>query len=180
MTRTEALAIGRPREKTMRPFTASLLRALFGLIALAALLPAAGQHPEPPKGGPPEFKELKYRLIGPYAGGRVCRACGVAGDPLLYYAATASGGVWKSADGGINWKPIFDDQIDSSIGAIAVAPSDPNIVYIGAGEANIRGNVTAGNGIYKSLDGGKSWKHVWQQHGQIRSEERRVGKECRL
>jgi photosystem II stability/assembly factor-like uncharacterized protein len=113
------------------------------------------------------FKNLKFRSIGPSLGGRATRACGVIGDPLTYYAATASGGVWKSSDGGIHWKPIFDDQPVSSIGAIAVAPSNPNIVYVGTGEANIRGNVAAGNGIYKSTDAGKTWKHVWKQEGQI-------------
>jgi photosystem II stability/assembly factor-like uncharacterized protein len=113
------------------------------------------------------FKNLKYRLIGPYAGGRVSRSTGVPGDPLTYYAATSAGGVWKSSDGGTSWKAIFDDQPDSSIGAIAVSPSDPNIVYVGAGEANVRGNVVVGHGIYKSVEGGKTWKHVWKQEGQI-------------
>src|SRR5437016_3021404 len=93
-----------------------------------------------PKGGPEEFKHLKFRSIGPAAGGRVSRACGVPGDPLTYYLAGAASGVWKSADGGITWKPIFDDQPISSIGSIAVAPSDANVVYVGSGEANIRGN----------------------------------------
>ncbi len=113
------------------------------------------------------FKALKYRLIGPWAGGRASRSCGVAGDPLTYYVAASAGGVWKTTDAGATWKPIFDDQPDSSIGAIAVAASDPNVVYVGAGEANIRGNVAAGHGIYKSTDGGKTWKHVWKQEGQI-------------
>jgi photosystem II stability/assembly factor-like uncharacterized protein len=116
---------------------------------------------------PKEFKALKYRNIGPAAGGRVSRATGVPGNPLLYYAATASGGVWMSSDGGTSWKSVFDDQPASSIGSIAVAPSDPNIVYVGSGEANIRGNVAPGNGIYKSSDGGKTWTHVWTQEGQI-------------
>jgi photosystem II stability/assembly factor-like uncharacterized protein len=97
----------------------------------------------------------------------VSRAAGVPGNPLLYYAATASGGVWMSADGGTSWKAVFDDQPVSSIGSIAVAPSDPNIIYVGSGEANIRGNVGAGNGIYKSSDGGKTWTQVWNQDGQI-------------
>ncbi len=121
----------------------------------------------PALGGPEQFKQLKYRLIGPAAGGRVSRACGVPGDPLTYYAAVAAGGVWKSSDGGFTWKPIFDKQPISSIGAIAVAPSDPNVIYVGSGEANIRGNVAAGNGIYKSTDAGKNWSHVWKQEGQI-------------
>jgi photosystem II stability/assembly factor-like uncharacterized protein len=115
----------------------------------------------------PIFKDLTFRSIGPYAGGRVCRSCGIPGDPLVYYSATAAGGVWKSTDGGMSWKPIFEQQLDSSIGSIAVAPSDPNVIYIGAGEANIRGNVVVGHGIYKSTDGGKTWQHVWNQQGQI-------------
>ena len=75
--------------------------------------------------------------------------------------------MWKSADGGVTWKSVFDDQPISSIGSLAIAPSDPNIVYVGSGEANIRGNVAEGNGIYKTLDGGKNWTHVWKQRGQI-------------
>ena len=116
---------------------------------------------------PKEFKALKFRSIGPAAGGRVARAAGVPGDPATYYAATASGGVWKSSDGGATWKSIFDDQPISSIGSITIAPSNPNVVYVGSGEANIRGNVAAGNGIYKSADAGKTWTHVWKQEGQI-------------
>ena len=133
---------------------------LLGFAAVAA-------RADEPKGGPPEFKRLQFRPIGPAAGGRVSRACGVPGDPLTFYAAVSAGGVWKSTDGGVRWKPIFDDQPISSIGSIAVAPSDPNVIYVGSGEANIRGNVEAGNGIYKSVDAGKTWKHVWTQEGQI-------------
>jgi photosystem II stability/assembly factor-like uncharacterized protein len=130
--------------------------------------PAAQDAQKLPAGStPPEFKALKYRPIGPAAGGRVSRVAGVPGDPGTYYAATASGGVWKSADAGVTWKPIFDDQNISSIGSIAVAPSDPNVVYVGSGEANIRGNVAAGNGIYKSTDAGKTWTHMWTEEGQI-------------
>jgi len=116
---------------------------------------------------PAEFKHLKYRAIGPAAGGRICRVTGVPGDPRTYYAATAAGGVWKSSDGGTAWKPVTDELNVSSIGSIAVALSNPNIVYAGAGEANIRGDVVVGNGIYKSSDGGKHWLHVWKQEGQI-------------
>jgi photosystem II stability/assembly factor-like uncharacterized protein len=128
--------------------------------------PVPADEDEPAK-GPKELLGLKYRLVGPPAGGRVSRVAGVPGDPLTYYAATASGGVWKSTDGGIRWKPIFDEQETSSIGSVAVAPSDPNVVYVGSGEANIRGNVAQGNGIYKSTDAGKTWQHVWKQDGQI-------------
>ncbi len=102
------------------------------------------------------FDLLKFRSIGPAIGGRVSRVAGVPGDPLTFYAATAQSGVWKSVDGGHEWKPIFDDQPLLSTGAIAVAPSDPNVLYVGTGEANIRGNVQPGNGIYKSTDAGRT------------------------
>lgn len=116
---------------------------------------------------PAELKALKYRSIGPAWGGRVSRAAGIAGDPNTYYFAGAASGVWKSVDGGLKWKSIFDDQPVSSIGSLAIAPSDPNIIYVGSGEANPRGNVAAGNGIYKTADAGKTWTHVWVQEGQI-------------
>src|SRR3989442_8576863 len=110
----------------------SLVCALFVGLFLIASAAEPG-----PKGGPEEFKHLKYRAIGPAAGGRVSRACGVPGDASTYYAATAAGGVWKSSDGGLTWKSIFDDQPTSSIGSIAVAPSDPNVIYVGSRLANI-------------------------------------------
>ncbi|MDX2149882.1 MAG: glycosyl hydrolase [Bryobacteraceae bacterium] len=115
----------------------------------------------------PELKGLKFRNIGPAWGGRATRAAGVPGQPNLYYAAFAGSGIWKSADGGFTWKPIFDGQTTASVGSIAIAPSDPNVLYAGAGEANIRGNVQEGDGIYKSADAGRTWTHVWKQRGQI-------------
>jgi photosystem II stability/assembly factor-like uncharacterized protein len=139
-------------------------RLLSFLVIIAMSLTAWA---DPPKGGPEPFKHLEFRSIGPAAGGRVARVAGVPGDRLTYYAATAAGGIWKSSDGGIRWKPIFDDQPIGTMGAIAVAPSAPNVIYAGSGEANIRGNVEVGNGIYKSIDAGKTWKHVWKQEGQI-------------
>ncbi|MEA2561302.1 MAG: hypothetical protein QOH06_2806 [Acidobacteriota bacterium] len=146
-----------------------LILLLFAPASFAAKKPAKTEEPKKEAGlsDPAGLEGLKYRAIGPAWGGRVARAAGIPGDPLTYYAATASGGVWKSTDGGFNWKPIFDDQPISSIGSIAVSPSDPNVIYVGSGEANIRGNVAAGNGIYKSLDAGKTWTHVWKQEGQI-------------
>ena len=147
-----------------------LMRKLsFVAVALIVCVSAAAQEKPPadPHATPAEFKNLKYRSIGPAAGGRATRAAGVPGDPNVFYTATASGGVWKSTDGGATWKPLFDDQPISSIGSLAVAPADPNVIYVGSGEANIRGNVAAGNGIYKSTDAGKTWTHVWKQEGQI-------------
>ena len=133
----------------------------FHLVAAAGLLLAAGAQ------AAGTFDLLKFRSIGPAIGGRVSRVAGVPGDPLTFYAATAQSGVWKSVDGGHEWTPVFDDQPLLSTGAIAVAPSDPNVVYVGTGEANIRGNVQPGNGIYRSTDAGRSWKHVFDQQGQI-------------
>lgn len=142
----------------------------FAALAAACLVVSVSAQDAPKSekvDAPKEFKALKYRNIGPAAGGRVSRAAGVPGNPLLYYAATASGGVWMSSDGGTTWKSVWDEQPISSIGSIAVAPGDGNVIYVGSGEANIRGNVAAGNGIYKSIDGGKTWTHVWKQEGQI-------------
>jgi photosystem II stability/assembly factor-like uncharacterized protein len=160
----------------MRALRLSLLPVLAFLLAAAPAMAAkpAPVKKEPPTEAkppglvdPPELKAIKYRLLGPAWGGRVSRVAGVPGDPSVYYAATASGGVWKSTDFGASFTPVFDDQPISSMGSIAVAASDPNVLYAGSGEANIRGNVAAGNGIYKSVDAGKTWTHVWKQEGQI-------------
>ena len=105
------------------------------------------------------FDHLNYRYIGP-VGNRVSAVVGIPGNPKVYYAGGASGGIWKTADGGVHWEPIFDDQPAQSIGSLAIAPSDSNIVWAGTGEAHIRSNVSIGNGIYKSSDGGKTWVHM--------------------
>jgi len=106
------------------------------------------------------WKALNYRLIGPFRGGRVLAVSGVVGQDNTYYFGGVAGGVWKTTDGGLNWKPLFDKQKDASpsIGALAVSESDPNIIYVGTGEACIRGNIVGGNGVYKSIDAGKTWK----------------------
>lgn len=106
-----------------------------------------------------QIKQLKYRHIGP-VGNRISSVAGVAGDPLTYYVGAATGGIWKSTDGGIAWKPIFDDKPVHAIGALAVAPSDSEIVYAGTGESFIRSNVSIGNGIWKSMDGGDTWTNI--------------------
>ena len=106
------------------------------------------------------FKGMKYRLIGPFRGGRSLTAAGIPGDPTTYYFGSTGGGVWKSTDGAMTWSPLFDKEGVGSIGSLAVAVSNPNIVYVGTGEACIRGNISHGDGIYKTLDGGKTWKNV--------------------
>jgi photosystem II stability/assembly factor-like uncharacterized protein len=108
------------------------------------------------------WRALSYRLVGPFRGGRAVAVTGVVGQDNVYYFGSVAGGVWKTTDGGLNWRPIFDKQKGASpaIGAIAVAPSDPNILYVGTGEACIRGNVVGGNGVYKSIDAGKTWAFI--------------------
>lgn len=104
---------------------------------------------------------MQWREIGPYRGGRALAIEGVPGEPNTYYFGAVAGGVWKTTDGGTNWKPIFDKQhTTSSIGALAVAPNDHNTIYAGSGEAALRGNITYGDGVYKSVDGGKHWRNV--------------------
>ena len=105
------------------------------------------------------ISDMKFRHIGPI-GNRLTCVAGVPSQPLIYYVGAASGGVWKTFDGGLNWQPIFDDQEVHSIGAIAVAPSDPMTIIVGTGESSIRSNVSIGNGVYKSQDGGKTWNHI--------------------
>ncbi len=106
------------------------------------------------------FKGMQWRQIGPFRGGRALAIEGVPGEPDTYYFGAVAGGVWKTIDGGANWTPLFDKQPISSIGAIAVAPSDHNVIYAGTGEAAIRGNTTYGTGVFKSIDGGKTWENV--------------------
>jgi photosystem II stability/assembly factor-like uncharacterized protein len=124
--------------------------------AAAASTPLTPQSDEEEKG---PWKALTYRLVGPYRGGRVLAVAGVVGQENTYYFGAVAGGVWKTTDGGINWHPLFDKvkNASPSIGAIAVAESDPNVIYVGTGEACIRGNIVGGNGVYKSIDAGKTW-----------------------
>jgi len=107
------------------------------------------------------YKAMSWRLLGPFRGGRVTAVAGIPGRPLTYFFGATGGGVWKTEDGGLNWRCISDGYFKTgSVGALAVSEWDPNVVYAGMGEAPIRGNVSHGDGIYKSTDGGKTWKHV--------------------
>src|SRR5687767_10705303 len=100
---------------------------------------------------------LRYRYIGP-VGNRVTCVVGIPGQPNIYYVGAASGGIWKTIDAGSHWEPIFDDQPVSSIGSLAIDPSNPNVVWAGTGESHIRSHISVGAGIYKSVDAGKTWK----------------------
>ena len=106
------------------------------------------------------FNRMQWRQIGPFRGGRALAIEGIPGDPETYYFGAVAGGVWKTSDGGATWTPLFDKEAISSIGAIAIAPSDHNVLYVGTGEAAIRGNTTYGIGVFKSVDAGKSWKNI--------------------
>ena len=107
------------------------------------------------------LKNLKYRNVGPYRGGRSLAVTGHPDQPLTYYFGAVGGGIFKTTDGGMKWLPISDSTFrSSSVGSISVAPSDPNIIYVGMGEAEIRGNISFGDGMYKSTDAGKTWKHL--------------------
>jgi photosystem II stability/assembly factor-like uncharacterized protein len=126
----------------------------------AESVPSATEDKDEKNEGDPLFKGMKYRSIGPFRGGRSLTAAGIPGDPTTYYFGATGGGVWKSTDGANTWSPVFDKDGAPGIGSIAVAVSDPNIVYVGTGEACIRGNITQGDGVWKSVDAGKSWKSV--------------------
>ena len=106
------------------------------------------------------FRELRWRSIGPHRGGRSLAVTGVRGQPELFYFGSVDGGVWRTNDAGRTWDPIFDSQPIGSIGAIAVAPSNPQVIYVGSGEADMRSNIGYGDGMYKSTDAGKSWTHI--------------------
>src|SRR6202521_2988208 len=108
----------------------------------------------------PTYCGLRWRMIGPFRAGRVNAVSGVLGQPETFYFGSVGGGVWKTNNAGRTWKPVFDSQSAASIGAIGVAPSDPNVVYVGTGEADMRDSIQFGDGMYKSTDGGKTWKHI--------------------
>lgn len=124
-----------------------------GIFVAAAMGLAQAQQPQI---NPDVYSQMQFRYIGP-VGNRTTAVAGIPGNPWVYYVGTASGGIFKSTDGGIHWDPIFDSQPVSSIGSLAIAASDPNIVWAGTGESYIRSHISVGNGIYKSTDAGKTW-----------------------
>src|SRR6185503_2762293 len=110
---------------------------------------------------PALFKGMKYRLVGPSRGGRVTTVTGVPSQPRTFYMGVASGGVFRTTDGGANWVPITDGKVPlGSTGAIAVADSDPKIIYLGTGSDGVRSNVSTGRGVYKTTDGGDTWQFI--------------------
>src|SRR3982751_3735797 len=109
---------------------------------------------------PKLYSGLQWRMIGPYRGGRTVGAAGIAGEPNVFYIGVNNGGVWKTDDYGRTWRPIFDDQPTGSIGALAVAPSNPDIIYAGSGEGLHRPDLSVGDGVYRSSDAGKTWQRV--------------------
>ena len=109
---------------------------------------------------------MRWRQIGPSRAGRARALSGVASQPNVFYVGFDNGGVWRSTDYGANWEPLFDRESTGSIGAIAVAPSDPKIIYVGSGAGIIRPDLATGNGVYKSADGGKTWRHLGLRDGQ--------------
>ena len=112
------------------------------------------------------FGEMRWRNIGPHRAGRTKAAAGVPQQPYTFYVGVVNGGVWKTTDAGRTWKPIFDDQPTGSIGSIAVAPSDPNVVYVGSGEGLARPDLSVGDGVFKSTDAGKTWTLMGLRDGQ--------------
>ncbi len=106
------------------------------------------------------YNGLRWRLIGPFRGGRTVAVAGFPGNATTFYFGSVGGGLWQTGDVGVVWKPIFDGQPVASIGAVAVAPSDAKVIYVGTGESDIRSNLSSGDGVYKSADGGQTWRNI--------------------
>jgi len=139
----------------MRNSTYRASLCLFGILFLAGIHTMAQPAPDS------LFKGMSWRNIGPNRGGRSLTIAGSAKRKMEYYFGAVGGGLWKTTDGGFSWKPVTDGQItSSSVGAVAVSASNPDVVYIGMGETEFRGNIMQGDGVYKSIDGGKTWKHI--------------------
>jgi photosystem II stability/assembly factor-like uncharacterized protein len=139
----------------MKPLRLIFAAILISLALAACVAPAFAQTYDEK-----QFSEMRWRMIGPYRGGRTRAAAGVPSQPNVFYIGAGNGGVWRTNDYGRTWTPLFDEQPTGSIGAIAVAPSDPNIIYVGTGEGLNRPDLATGDGIYKSTDAGKTWTHL--------------------
>src|SRR6201987_4104369 len=137
-----------------------LLRRLAGCLLL--LLPICANAAVDPA----HFQELRWRLVGPFRGGRVLAVAGVPGEPHHFYFGAVNGGVWETRDAGSTWEPIFDSAPVGSIGALAVAPSDSHVIYVGTGEADMRSDIAQGTGLYRSRDAGRSWQAVGLEDSQ--------------
>ncbi|MEJ7625121.1 MAG: hypothetical protein WKF34_14105, partial [Pyrinomonadaceae bacterium] len=112
------------------------------------------------------YQSMKWRMIGPFRAGRTVGAVGIASQPNVFYIGVNNGGVWKTTDAGRTWMPIFDEQPTGSIGDIAIAPSNPNVIYVGSGEGLQRPDLSTGDGMYRSVDAGKTWVHLGLREGQ--------------
>ena len=150
--------------RSFQKFSGLLLAVLSSLTFLVLIAASAAPLSAQPF-DPSTFQELRWRLIGPFRGGRTVAIAGIPSQPNVFYMAPNNGGVWKTTDAGRTWVPIFDDQPESgqpsgSIGAIALAPSNPDIVYVGSGEGLRRPDLSVGNGMYKSTDAGHTWQHL--------------------
>src|SRR5438093_13218546 len=139
-----------------------LIRSFASLFIIwPQLIPVSGQTLDPSM-----YQSMRWRMIGPFRAGRTVGAAGVPSQPNVFYIGVNNGGVWKTTDAGRTWQSIFDDQPTGSIGDIAVAPSNPNIVYVGSGEGIQRPDLSTGDGVYKSIDGGGTWEHLALRDGQ--------------
>src|SRR5579885_2270246 len=134
----------------MRRFYAMALSLSFAAPLLSGAIPAQAQTFDSSL-----LAGMHWRLIGPFRGGRAITVAGIPGDPNTYYFGAVSGGIWRTNDAGATWKPLFEKESVSSIGSIAIAPSDANVIYAGTGEGCLRGNISYGDGVYKSTDDGK-------------------------
>jgi len=146
----------------VRPIPA-VFAALLSLLIGGTLATASAPAQQPPPGA---YADLAWRMIGPMRGGRTRAVAGVPAQPNVFYIGAVNGGVWKSADAGRTWQAIFDSEPTQSIGAIAVAPSDPNVIYVASGEGLRRPDLSVGNGIYRSADGGRTWTRGGLADGQ--------------
>src|SRR5262245_4672490 len=136
--------------------------ALSAFLALP-LLPSFAQAQEI---SPKFYDSMRWRMIGPHRGGRTVGAVGVWSQPNVFYIGVNNGGVWKTNDYGRIWTPIFDDQPSGSVGSLDVSQSNPDIIYVGSGEGLQRPDLSVGDGVYKTIDGGKTWKHCGLRDGQ--------------